>query len=100
MRLRPRARRARHARGGRRGRRPIRLLMWLCSNPASVRCVVFEIRLRINSANAVFCPDVLVHCTQSTNPLTTVELTAARLVIKALLPRFFSGAVPVCDDED
>ena len=45
-----------------------------------------EMRLRIDVANAVFYPDVLVHCTQSTNPLTTVELTEARLVIEVLSP--------------
>ncbi len=46
----------------------------------------FDMRLRIDAANAVFYPDVLVHCTQSTNPLTTVELTEARLVIEVLSP--------------
>ena len=45
-----------------------------------------EMRLRIDAANAVFYPDVLVHCAQSTNPLTTVELTEARLVIEVLSP--------------
>ena len=45
-----------------------------------------DMRLCIDAANAVFYPDVLVHCTQSTNPLTTVELTEARLVIEVLSP--------------
>lgn len=55
---------------------------------AGPACEVFsaEMRLRSNAANAVFYPDVRVHCTQSINPLTTVELTGARLVIEVLSP--------------
>ena len=45
-----------------------------------------EMRLRIEAADAVFYPDVLVHCQQIGNPATTMELTAARLVIEVLSP--------------
>ncbi len=43
-------------------------------------------RLRVEAANAVFYPDVLVHCLSGGNPATTVELTEARLVIEVLSP--------------
>ena len=45
-----------------------------------------EMRLRVAAADAVFYPDVLVHCHQVGNPATTVELTEARLVIEVLSP--------------
>ena len=45
-----------------------------------------EMRLRVAAANAVFYPDVLVHCQAVGNPATTVELTEARLVIEVLSP--------------
>ena len=45
-----------------------------------------EMRLRIVAADAVFYPDVLVHCEQPGNPATTMELTEARLVIEVLSP--------------
>ena len=45
-----------------------------------------EMRLRIEAADAIFYPDVLVHCTQQGNPATTMELTEARLVLEVLSP--------------
>ena len=45
-----------------------------------------EMRLRVAAADAVFYPDVLVHCRQIGNPATTMELTEARLVIEVLSP--------------
>ncbi len=48
-----------------------------------------DMRLRIDAVDAVFYPDVLVHCIPSarpTNPFTTTELTQARLVIEVLSP--------------
>jgi Uma2 family endonuclease len=45
-----------------------------------------EMRLRVAAADAVFYPDVLVHCQPLGNPATTVELTEARLVIEVLSP--------------
>jgi Uma2 family endonuclease len=45
-----------------------------------------EMRLRIAAADAVFYPDVLVHCQLVANPATTMELTDARLVIEVLSP--------------
>jgi Uma2 family endonuclease len=52
--------------------------------PCSVKMT--EMRLRIDAADAVFYPDVLVHCTQPGNPATTMELTEARLVLEVLSP--------------
>jgi Uma2 family endonuclease len=43
-----------------------------------------EMRLRVDAASGVFYPDVLVHCSDSTNPTTTMELTEARLVVEVL----------------
>lgn len=45
-----------------------------------------EMRLRVDAADAVFYPDVLVHCSQPGSPATTYELTEARLVIEVLSP--------------
>ena len=46
-----------------------------------------DMRLRIASADAVFYPDVLVHCGPGTaDPAATTELTQARLVIEVLSP--------------
>ena len=45
-----------------------------------------EMRLRIAAVDAVFYPDVLVHCQHIGNPATTMELTEARLVIEVLSP--------------
>jgi Uma2 family endonuclease len=43
-------------------------------------------RLRITEADAVFYPDVLVHCDPTPNPAATTELTSARLVLEVLSP--------------
>ncbi len=56
----------------------------LQGSPCSVKMT--EMRLRIAAADAVFYPDVLVHCEQVANPATTMELTEARLVIEVLSP--------------
>ena len=56
----------------------------LKASPCSVKMT--EIRLRVSAADAVFYPDVLVHCEQPGNPATTMELTEARLVIEVLSP--------------
>ncbi|MCK7501351.1 MAG: Uma2 family endonuclease [Comamonadaceae bacterium] len=45
-----------------------------------------EMRLRIASADAVFYPDVLVHCQPAEDPVNTLELTEARLVVEVLSP--------------
>lgn len=49
-------------------------------SPCSVKMT--EMRLRIAAVDAVFYPDVLVHCEPIGNPTTTIELTQARLVIE------------------
>ena len=56
----------------------------LRGTPCSVKMT--ELRLRIEAADAIFYPDVLVHCTQQGNPATTMELTEARLVLEVLSP--------------
>ena len=43
-------------------------------------------RLRIAAADAVFYPDVLVHCEPTADPVHTMELTEARLVVEVLSP--------------
>ena len=45
-----------------------------------------EMRLRIKAADAMFYPDVLVHCTPAEDPAHTLELTEARLVVEVLSP--------------
>jgi len=45
-----------------------------------------EMRLRIDAANAVFYPDVLVHCSPVPAPALATELTDARLVVEVLSP--------------
>ena len=45
-----------------------------------------EMRLRVRAAEAMFYPDVLVHCTLTEDPAHTVELTEARLVLEVLSP--------------
>lgn len=40
----------------------------------------------VAAVDAVFYPDVLVHCQHIGNPATTMELTEARLVIEVLSP--------------
>lgn len=64
----------------------------LKGTPCSVKMT--EMRLRIEAVDAVFYPDVLVHCERIDDPVTTVELTQARLVIEVLSPstqRFDGG---------
>lgn len=56
----------------------------LRGSPCSVKLT--EMRLRVAEADAVFYPDVLVHCSQPGSPATTYELTEARLVIEVLSP--------------
>ena len=56
----------------------------LQGSPCGVKMT--EMRLRVAAADAVFYPDVLVHCQQVANPATTMELTEARLVIEVLSP--------------
>jgi Uma2 family endonuclease len=56
----------------------------LRGSPCSVKMT--EMRLRIEAADAVFYPDVLVHCEKVANPATTMELTQARLVVEVLSP--------------
>ena len=56
----------------------------LKGSPCSVKMT--EMRLRIAAVDAVFYPDVLVHCQHIGNPATTMELTEARLVIEVLSP--------------
>ena len=45
-----------------------------------------EMRLRVKAAEAMFYPDVLVHCTPTEDPAHTLELTEARLVLEVLSP--------------
>ncbi len=45
-----------------------------------------EMRLRVTVAEAMFYPDVLVHCTPTEDPAHTLELTEARLVLEVLSP--------------
>jgi len=51
-------------------------------------CEVLQtgMRLRVEVADSVFYPDVLVHCQATANPVATLELTEARLVIEVLSP--------------
>ena len=45
-----------------------------------------EMRLRIDAVDSVFYPDVLVHCQPNADPVATLELNQARLVIEVLSP--------------
>lgn len=45
-----------------------------------------DMRLRVQAAEAMFYPDLLVHCTATEDPTTTQELTDARLVLEVLSP--------------
>jgi Uma2 family endonuclease len=45
-----------------------------------------EMRLHIDAANAVFYPDLLVHCASASAAATTYELNEARLVIEVFSP--------------
>jgi Uma2 family endonuclease len=56
----------------------------LRGSPCSVK--LSEMRLRIDAADAVFYPDVLVHCQALARPADTTELTEARVVVEVLSP--------------
>ncbi len=56
----------------------------LRGTPCSVK--MSDMRLRVDTADAVFYPDVLVHCQPTPNPARTTELTEARLVLEVLSP--------------
>ncbi len=56
----------------------------LAGTPCEV--LTSDMRLRVASANAIFYPDVLVHCQASTNPGNTTELSDARLIVEVLSP--------------
>lgn len=45
-----------------------------------------EMRLRVEAVDAVFYPDVLVHCGHTGDPSSTVELNEARLIVEVLSP--------------
>jgi Uma2 family endonuclease len=45
-----------------------------------------EMRLRVEAADAFFYPDVMVHCGAVDDPVGTMELTRARLVVEVLSP--------------
>ena len=53
-----------------------------------------DMRLRVEDADAMFYPDVLVHCGHEGDPNSTMELDRARLVVEVLSPstqRFDGG---------
>lgn len=61
------------------------------------RCSVAmsDLRLRVSAADAIFYPDIFVHCNALPNPAQTTELDDARLVVEVLSPttqRFDRGA--------
>ena len=56
----------------------------LAGSPCSVK--MNEMRLRVEAANSVFYPDVLVHCDTLQHPAQTLELSEARLVVEVLSP--------------
>ena len=56
----------------------------LRGTPCSVK--MSDMRLRVKVAEAMFYPDVLVHCTPPEDPVHTQELTEARLVLEVLSP--------------
>lgn len=67
----------------------------LTGSPCEV--LATEMRLRVDAANAVFYPDVLVHCQPTADPAHTMELTEARLVVEVLstgTQQFDRGAKP------
>ncbi len=45
-----------------------------------------DMRLRVEAADAMFYPDVLVHCGPSEDPTSTMELSRARLIVEVLSP--------------
>lgn len=64
----------------------------LRATPCSVKMT--EMRLRVDAADAMFYPDVLVHCRPLPDPSNTTELTEARLIVEVLSPstqRFDGG---------
>ncbi len=64
----------------------------LRGTPCSVKMT--EMRLRVEAADAFFYPDVMVHCGPMLDPVGTMELTQARLVVEVLSPstqRFDGG---------
>lgn len=65
----------------------------LAGSPCSVK--MSDMGLRIKAVNALFYPDVLVHCTPLEDPFSTMELTEAHLVVEVLsqhTQRFDGGA--------
>lgn len=53
-----------------------------------------DMRLRVEAADAMFYPDVLVHCGPAGDPTSTMELSQARLIVEVLSPstqRFDGG---------
>jgi Uma2 family endonuclease len=56
----------------------------LRGSPCAVK--MSDMRLRISAADAVFYPDVLVHCQPLERPADTTELTEARIVAEVLSP--------------
>lgn len=45
-----------------------------------------EMRLRVDAADAMFYPDVMVHCQPVLDPSNTMELNDARLIVEVLSP--------------
>jgi Uma2 family endonuclease len=56
----------------------------LSGSPCNV--LMTEMRLRIDAADAVFYPDVLVQCRPAASLAQTTELTEARVVVEVLSP--------------
>ena len=64
----------------------------LIGSPCEV--LASDMRLRVEAADAVFYPDVLVHCGPAGDPTSTMELSRARLIVEVLSPstqRFDGG---------
>ena len=56
----------------------------LQGTPCSVKMT--EMRLRVDAADGMFYPDVMVHCRPLPDPFNTTELTEARLIVEVLSP--------------
>ena len=56
----------------------------LKGTPCSVKMT--EMRLRVDAADAMFYPDVMVHCRPVLDPSNTMELNEARLIVEVLSP--------------
>lgn len=56
----------------------------LQGTPCSVKMT--EMRLRVDAADAMFYPDVMVHCRPVSDPVSTMELNDARLIVEVLSP--------------